>query len=104
MSPLDIRSGRGFDPLRVHYRKYVYIGRISTVESEPGSQRIATFNESNHVPGCDVGDPAPLCTVPGERNKTRLNLDRVNARGNVQTSFLWLSGGNAGERPAWEDD
>ena len=48
----------------------LYIGRISTVERKPGSQRIATFIESNHDPGCYVGDPALLCTAPGDEEQT----------------------------------
>jgi len=47
-----------------------YIGRISTVEREPGSQRIATFTESNHDPGCYVGDPALSCTATGDGEQT----------------------------------
>ena len=47
-----------------------HIGRISTVEREPGSQRIATFIESNHDPGCYVGDPALLCSAPGDEEQT----------------------------------
>ena len=47
-----------------------HIGRISTVEREPGSQRIATFIESNHDPGCYVGDTALSCTAPVDEEQT----------------------------------
>lgn len=59
-----------------------YIGRISTVERELGSQRIATFTESNHDPSCYVGDPALLCTATGGVEQTPYHkLDRVNSLG-----------------------
>jgi hypothetical protein len=47
-----------------------YIGRISTVERDSGSHRIATFTESNHAPECYVGDPALLCTASGDGEQT----------------------------------
>jgi hypothetical protein len=60
----------------------LYIGRISTVEKELGSQRIATFTESNHDPSCYVGDPALLCTASGGVEQTPYHkLDRVNSLG-----------------------
>ena len=59
-----------------------YIGRISTVERELGSQRIATFIESNHDPSCYVGDPALLCTASGGVEQTPYHkLDRVDSLG-----------------------
>ena len=59
-----------------------YIGRISTVERELGSQRIATFIESNHDPSCYVGDPALLCTATGGVEQTPYyKLDRVDSLG-----------------------
>ena len=48
----------------------LYIGRISTVERELGSQRIATFIESNHDPSCYVGDTALPCTAPVDEEQT----------------------------------
>lgn len=39
-----------------------YIGRVSTVERDFGSHRIATFTESNHAPKCHVMVPALRCT------------------------------------------
>ena len=47
-----------------------YIGRISTVERELGSHRIATFTESNHAPSCHVGDPALLALASGDGEQT----------------------------------
>jgi len=74
-------------------RKTPYIGRISTVEREPGSQRIATFTESNHAPGCYVGDPALLCTAPGDGEQTiGKKLDHVNAHGGLDSFLIWSIG------------
>ena len=62
--------------------KTANIGRISTVEREPGSQRIATLTESYHAPGSDVGDPALLCTAPGNGEQTvDKYFDHINAYG-----------------------
>ena len=47
-----------------------YIGRISTVERELGSHRIATFTESVNASSCYVGDPALLCTASGDEEQT----------------------------------
>ena len=53
-------EGRGFESLYLHNESY--IGRISTVERELGSHRIATFTESANAPSCYVMDPALWCT------------------------------------------
>ena len=75
----------------------LYIGRISTVERELGSQRIATFTESKHDPSCYVGDPALLCTATGGVEQTPYHkLDRVNSLGGSRFLRSSSSVGRAG--------
>ncbi len=73
--------------------KLANIGRISTVEREPGSQRIATLTESYHDPGSYVGDPALLCTASGDGEPTIIQFLTILTRMVVMVFHLCPFGG-----------